>query len=350
MIASMSARAELSRIGLLLDAGRHREALAELRRLLASNPEDADLWASISRAHIGLEEYQQAYEAALSVVRADPSSWIGHLYASLALAGLGRAEEALRAAIESTRVAPTQWVAHSQVAEVASGLRRHRATAWAAANRAVELAPLESNAHATMGLVALRARDRKVAERALNEALRLNPQNHNAQHNLGIVRLSKGEMVAATRDLGVAAAADPNSPVTSIAFRAVILRWLRNCHWALWGFWILARLLAAGGADHRGLWWPTALTALAALALLGWWTRRTVVAVGGHLRGVLWRVLRRSVLTSLWFAAVGVGGLLLLVGAFLPDPSARQVVIHLTGGALLAGVVLSWLQVFAGRR
>lgn len=346
----MTVPGELVRIEMLLDSGRHRDALGQLSGLLAVNPHDPELWSGVARAHIGLDEHAAALEAAMTVVRLRPDAARGHLFASIALLGLKRKEEALTAAVEATRAAPLAWVAHTQVAEVASTVRRHRQTAWAAANRAVELAPLESNTHATMGLVALRAGNRQVAEQALTEALRLDPSNHAAQHNLGIVRLGKGQMVAAAQDLGRAAAADPNAPETTIAFRAVILRWLRNSHWALWGFWILDRLSAASGREHEGLWWPSMAIALLALGVLGWWTRRTIVAVGGHLRGVLWRVLRRSVLTAAWFMAVALGGLTLVVGSFMPDPQVRDYLTSATGAALLLGVVLSWMQVFATRR
>ncbi len=341
---------EMVRIEFLLDSGRYRDALAQLSTLQATDPHDVELWAAKARAHLGLNEYREALDAAMAVVRVEPATARGHLFASIALLALKRNEEALSAAVEASRAAPQAWVAHSQVAEAASTMKRHRQTAWEAANRAVELAPLETNTHATMGLVALRAGNRYVAEQALTEALRLDPTNHTAQHNLGIVRLGKGQMVAAAQDLGQAAAADPNAPETTIAFRAVILRWLRNSHWALWGFWFFSRVAVAAGNEHHGLWWPSIAIALAALAGLAWWTRRTIVAVGGHLRRVIWRVLRRSVLTAAWFVAVAGGALLLLVGSFMPDPGARAFLTGLTGGALLLGVVLSWLQVFQGRR
>lgn len=334
------------RLRLMLEAGRYREALAGAHRHLATSPQDPDLWEVVARAHLGLEEWQAALQALGTLVAATPNSPTPHLFAALALAGLGRNEEAVAASCEAVRLAPDLWTAHVFVAQYASAVGGQGALAWDAANRAVQLAPNETDTHAAMGLVALRAKRRDVAEQALLRALALDPGNHAAEHNLGLLRLRDGQISVAAEHLGASALADPGASETGRAFHVLILRWLQRTHWVMWGTWLGASLLSGqfvSGSYNVGV----LCAVLAGLAALVWWTRRSVLAVGGHLRRVLWTVLRGSWTAMGWFVCVCLAWGFLVLAAVIPDQDLRGPCLSFAAWSLLVGCLVSWVE--AGR-
>ncbi len=338
------------RVDLLLDSGRYADALALLRPLLATYPDQGSLWQGAARAHLGLREWDAALSAAHRVVVLDPVVPVGHLFASIALSGMGRFSEALDAALQARRLAPGAWIAHSQVAEAASRVKGSRELAWQSANRAVELGPNESMTHATMGLVAMRTGRMDVAEQALTAALAIDPSNHQAQHNLGIVRISHGDIVGAAQDLSVSAVADPGAPELSRAFQVLVLRWLQRTHWLLCGTWMAARLATITDTGNVGLWPPLIAVAVIAAVVFVWWTHRTIVALGGRLRRVLWQVVRHSFTAGLWFACVVLGSLCLLWAAGSATSAARDNALTAMTFTLVGGWLASWLDVIAARR
>ncbi len=337
------------RARLLLNAGRESDALRLLHTAVATDPHDVMTWGLISRAHLGLAEFQKALDAAGRVVRDWPDSTWGHILVSCALAGLKRRPEALAAAQHAVRLDPSNHATHLQVASVADDMKGQGALAWEAARRAVDLAPLDPDTHATMGSVALTAKRRDVAERAFLEALRLDPQHVQARHDLGVVRLAQGSMHEAARSFVDTAVADPRQTVARRNLDVLVLKWLQRTHVGFWILWIAERLPVALAGETRGFVVPAIVLWLLGFGILVWWTRRTVVALGGDLRRALWRVLRASWVASIWFGCVAVAGLAILVMAWSPEPYPRVMAAVLAGGALLVGCLVSWIGAAVGR-
>jgi tetratricopeptide (TPR) repeat protein len=337
------------RARLLLNTGREAEALRLLRSAVATDPHDLTTWGLMSRAHLGLQEFQQALDTAGRVVRGWPEGTWGHILASCALSGLGRRQEALAAAREAVRLDPSNHATHLQVAVVADDMKGQGALAWEAARRAVELAPLDPDTHATMGSVAITAKRRDVAERALLEALRLDPQHVQARHDLGVVQLSQGSMSDAARSFVDTAIADPRQTVARRNLDVLVLKWLQRTHIGLWVLWVAERVPVALADDTRGFAVAPIVLSLLGIGVLVWWTRRTVVALGGDLRRALWRVLRASWVASIWFGCVALAAVALLVMAWSPEPFSRAMALFVAGGALLVGCLVSWIGVAAGR-
>lgn len=333
---------DLSRIEFLLDADRHADALRLIAPAIASDPDNPMLWSGAARAHLGEKNWQEGLDAAGRVVVLMPHDGLGHLYASIALSGMGRAEEALNAALQGVALNPSHPTYHVQVAECASVLKPRRDLAWSAANRAVELAPLDAESHAGMGLVALRQGRLDVAQKALRRALELDPTNHRAQHNLGIVRMQEGEMAAAARDLHVSAAADPTSPLSERAFHILILRILQRMHWGLWVVWLLVRI---NNDNDPGPSIGIIAFLLVGFSALGAALVHMLDGVNAQLRRVLWQVLRRSATATAWLVCVLLGIGFLVAAAAVPSPELRSSCISSAGWALVIGCLASWLDV-----
>jgi len=333
------------RCELLIETGRHAEALSLLHAQLAGDPDDAYAWMLVARAHLGLAQYDRALEAAGAVVRDSPNAVWGHLLASGALSGLGRDQEALAAARRCVELAPHLPAAHMQVAAAADKVKGQGQLAWDAASRATELAPLDPDTHAMMASVAISFHRNDIAERALLEALRLDPQHADARHDLGVVRLRQGNSAEAARSFVDAVRSDPSQKIARRNLDVVVLRWLQRTHLGLWLFWFLVRIPTELGPRGVaiGMW-------LLAVVVLGWWTRRTVLTLSNDVRSVVWRVLRSSSLASLWFGCVVLAGVAASVMVFVPSVPAREAAATVAGAALLVGCLASWVRVGLNRR
>ncbi len=333
------------RVDALLDSSRFADARNEAVRLVTDEPGSASAWTLLARAQIGLKGWQDAADAAGKAVALAPHDAFHHLFLSRALMELGHGEQALAVAQEAARLSPAWWVSHAHLAELASEpslTPPRRDMAWAAANRAVELAPLEASAHATCGLVALRLHYHQLAERALRRALELDPTLDRAQHNLGLVHLELGDMLAAAQHLEQAAVADPTSALAGVAFEMLVLRWLRVTHLGLAVVWIITQRMVREAGEHQGLWAPLVIVIGAAAMVLAGWTFSTIGRLGRRLRAVVWAAVRRNPSTQVWFFAVWVGVLAQLVGGFSPSPAVRILTQFACGGALFVGLAASW--------
>lgn len=333
---------------MLLSSGRYREALDAAHRVLASDPFDDDAQLLAARAHLRLGDPHAALRDAEAVAARDPHDLQAHAVRAGALAELGRHEEALAAAIETTRIAPTWHGSHLTVAAVADRAPGRRDLAWQAASRACELAPLDADAHAMMGSVALSWKRFDVAERALLEALRLDPEHVDARHDLGVVRLQQGSYVDAADSFSSTLRADPTVDVARRNLQHMVLRWLQRTHLGAWVVWLLLRFGLALDS------YPVRLVVGAlAVAALAWWTRRTLAPLGAQLRVVMWRVVRSSWVATVWFACVVLSLLANALAAFLPPVGPLlpvvAVCVLVSGGALLVGCLVSWVGVAAGR-
>lgn len=339
----------LRRIGMLVDAGRDEPALQQLRAVLAASPQDVEALTLLGRVHAHRRDADGMLEAANALARADPDSFFAHLLASQAFLVREQYEPALRAAQESARRAPTLPACHRQVAMAASEVPGQRQLAWEAANHAVALDPQDAAGHTCVGTVALEAGHHEVAERAFVEALRLDPEDDLAHHNLAVLRTRQGRLVEATGGLLATAALEPRQDLVPRNLRAVVLVWLQRTHLALWG--VIFLLAQAHGSNPGAGVVPAAYALAAAAVALGiWWTRRTVLRLGSHARGILWRVLHGSGFTMFWFWSLAVAAVAALLAALVPVASARAAGIGVAFLAVLVGCVASWSGAAVRRR
>mgnify|MGYP003376608356 CR=1 FL=1 len=340
-------RVALQRIELLNDAGRHEEAARAAGVLLAAAPSDVEALVQLGRAQAGRKDYAAMLDVANALTRADPDGFFAHILASEALFHLKDYSRALVAAQEATRRAPDSAVSHRMVAWAASELKGQQRLAWDAANHAVRLGPLDAENHTCAGTLAMEMGDQPLAERALAEALRLDPGDALARHNLAVLRTRQGRLVDATHGLLTSASMDPQQELVPHNLASVILVWLQRTHWGMWGTYLVLRSVA-GTSDHFSV--PSAVALLLGLGLLAWWTRQTVLRLGGHVRATMWRVLHRSVFTALWFWSLVAAGLALVVAGLGPSAGLRMLATLVSAVALVVGCLSSWIGAVRHRR
>ena len=149
----------------LLQINRPREALRALATTLAHEPDNADALCLGAQAEMALDDFEQARDLASRAAAAAPSAeWPMRLLA-LSLLQMGQPYEAYQAARGAVAKAPHLWQAHHTMAQTCAGTFGMKSVAYAAAGKAIELAPLEPDAHAILGRVALESGDHGTAER-----------------------------------------------------------------------------------------------------------------------------------------------------------------------------------------
>jgi Flp pilus assembly protein TadD len=208
-----------------ISAERWDEALALLASHLARQPDDVDALCLTAQCHIGRADPVAAEQAARAALALDPDrEWVHRLLA-IAL-GERRDFDAARAhADEAVRQLPWSWLPHRQRAEVDINERKVTAATWAAARRAIELAPDEALTHQTLGRVALLAKDNRTAIASFREALRLDPSSSTDRNNLAVAELRRRRIWSAGAHLVGALRLDPTSALTLNNLRAVLRVW-----------------------------------------------------------------------------------------------------------------------------
>jgi Flp pilus assembly protein TadD len=216
---------EIPRARALIDAERWSDALAILVPHVATEPGDAQAWCLIAQSHLGLGRSDAALQAAKTARTLTPESEWAHRLCSVAYMRRGLFAEARRAAEESMRLEPDLWVTHRQRAEVDIQANAITHVTWDAARRAVELAPQESDAHTTVGRLALATGANDMATKAFREALRLDPQSATARNNLAVVHLRRKRLGSAVTHLVGALRADPTSELFANNLKIVLRSW-----------------------------------------------------------------------------------------------------------------------------
>ena len=348
---------ELGQIDALIDLGRYDEAVAGLRRLLATDGEAAsstDVWCRLSLANLRLDKDAEALEAAGQAAALAPDNDWPHRLASHALESLGRHDEAVRAAAEAVRLAPYVWQGHARFAATLSAAGGDLRLARQAAGHAVQLAPNEPDAHSAMGLVALRQGDLDTADRAFQHVLSLQPEHHSALNNLAVVRLRRHDLDGALHGFSAAIRSEPQQEVArrnvDVVVRAVLYRAQWFIFLAAYGTRQVVGRQSSSGVrvamsrlDRIGL-----VGLVAALAIAGgvWSLRRIPPSLRPYARSLV----RRSRLLLLGsVVTVAAFGTLLAV----PIPSKASTVVDVSSAASLLGVlgvVLSFVNRQGGLR
>lgn len=262
----MSEDPAVARARALLDAGRSQDAISTLGPYLASNPDDVRALCVLAQAHLRLSDGERALVAAQAAVAADPGEeWAVRLLSS-ALVTQGRYNEARWMADEAIRLAPNQWRCHAQLAGVDVAAKTITTSTRRAAQRVVELAPEEADAHLVAGNVALADTKYRAAAAAFREVLRLDPSNASAHNNLGVVALRRRRLGQATSFMVNAAGIDPMSPNYVANIGVAVRAWFS--YLAIAGF-LLVRIAFVFDTDQGAVALCAALDlALAAVFLL----------------------------------------------------------------------------------
>ncbi|GAA4912291.1 tetratricopeptide repeat protein [Stackebrandtia albiflava] len=287
----------LAKAELLLDVGRTTDAIAELVKTIAGDPENATAWYLLAGAHLRAENDATALTAAETAVRLSPESAPYLLRHARILGRLDRYHDAVEVTHAAIRLDPANGAAFELLAALLAQLQDMLPAARDAADEAVRLAPTQAGFRLTQGLVA-GAQDRMAdAEAAYSEGLRLDPQSAPLHRELAVVRLHRGGLrgrLAALAGFATAVRIDPGDAsaahrVRLITFLLVSWTWRLALGTALLGLLcsvvLFTHMLGDVGRFHH--WWhlPVAV----------------VVAVGVAIPAVLHvRAFRQVVPGSLW--------------------------------------------------
>jgi len=211
-----------ARIVSLLELGRYAEARTIVEQELAQTPDDPVLHGWHAQSLLGLGDDAGALAAGNRLVSLRPDDEWGHRICSLVLERTGRPEEATEAAATAVRLEPNSWVTHARYASAALDVRGRLHDAWLAAQRTVQLAPDEPDAHFVVGVVAQHRGQDDVARQAYERTLALDPEHAMAMNNL--TTLSGGRRVAeAAQGYARALRHDPSMSIAQQNLTALVV-------------------------------------------------------------------------------------------------------------------------------
>jgi tetratricopeptide (TPR) repeat protein len=304
--------AQRKRARMLLELGRADEALAEVRRVLATHPNDPESLEIAGLCHLRRRDLPAALETLGKAIAAAPDVPHPHYLYGFALREAGRAREAEGPLGEALRRSPDEPVYLRALSELASELGRHT-EALELAQRATEVAPERSANFVTLGFVSSAAGDKGRAREAYERAVSLDPADSAAWNNLGCLDLEAGKPLLAKARFREALRLDPRGeraqrnlslvlqPGEAARYRnwegllEELMRELRRGHAART---TMAALLVEAPAAARGLYSREAALSGAAVAL----ALRTMgaaalvpISFGAAAAGVAWLTQRRRI-------------------------------------------------------
>ena len=181
---------------------------SEIRRTLASNPNDPEGLEIEGLCHLRRRDLPRALEALQRALAAQPENAHPHYLYGFALRESGRTAEAEAPLGEALRRCPDEPVYLRALAELKSELRAH-ADALALALRATEVAPERGANFVTLGFVASAAGDKARAREAYERAVALDPADYRGLEQPRLPRPRGGPPAARQVALPPGAASGP---------------------------------------------------------------------------------------------------------------------------------------------
>lgn len=274
---------------MLMQQGRSELAVAEFRKHLATEPNDAMTHALLGMCLSELKQYGEASDHCAEAIRLDPDNPFPHYTAGHVFVQRNRFKEALAAAQEAIRLDPDDADYHGLLALVHLNESRHE-QALAAAESGLQADPQHVNCqnYRAMALKNLGRHDE--AAGALDSAFARDPENAWTHANKGWALLEKNDADGALRHFQEALRIDPELDwaregiVTALKARyklyGIFLKyflWMSKLssqqQWmVILGVWFGSRALGSFGRSNPE-WQPyvePARTALFALILMTW--------------------------------------------------------------------------------
>ncbi len=281
----------LQRGYLLISHGRAQEALVEFGRMAAEYPDNTDVLAGLSRAHLELENFDEAESAARDAILSDPTDPAGHYVLASVLQQRNRVADAVEAINVAIEIEPYDEDNYSMLAGLEIQ-RRNWARAEEVARTGLEINPEDPSLIANLSF-ALQQQGK--ADQGLAEAQRIvqqNPEDSEAFWLNGQAKLHRGEYREALKDFQEALRLDPGCPIA----RDGLVTALKAQYWPYrvflnWVFWMnkysykvqfaiiiamfvgmrILRQLARANPILEYVYWPIA-AAYIFFACFTWWS------------------------------------------------------------------------------
>ncbi len=162
----------------------YMEALAELEKLLAEDPDDLDAQLRVALIHGEQKDFPKAIHELGKILAARPGELRVRDYLGLMYEELKRYDEAIRAYEQNLKIQPAYVDGHVHLGFVLYRLKRY-AEAIPHLTDAARLNPKRADAHLLLGLTYLQTEQYDRATKAFEEGIRYNPANPDLHFNLG---------------------------------------------------------------------------------------------------------------------------------------------------------------------
>lgn len=197
-------QAAVERAAALVGLGRHAAAEPILRRVLAADPDHYGALANLAWLLDLTDRREEAVETARLVIARWPQDTEGFYRAALCLKKDKDFAGALALVRRAMEIEPDEGRVLRLYAQVLAGIPERLPEALPAADRAVEVDPLDGESFRTRAVVLVSLRRWHEADAAMEQALRLEPTDAGYLVQAGIVKLRLG-MIASARDAFTAA-------------------------------------------------------------------------------------------------------------------------------------------------
>ncbi len=199
------------------------EAEQEYHAATDLDPQNADLWVSLSTVLYREGKHDDAIAAAHEALQLNPDLDHAHLALGNGFGGKGDYDGAAAEFREAVRLNPTNGVAHdnlglalSRKGDVDGAIVEYR--------EALRLNPRNDHAHDNLGVALRRKGDLEAAIAQFREALRLNPNNDLAHMNLGAALVQKGNLKLALEQYRMGCALRPDNQAYRQAYEKLLQR------------------------------------------------------------------------------------------------------------------------------
>lgn len=162
----------------------YAEALAELERILADDPDDLDAQLRIALIHGEQKDYVKATQQLAKILAVRPGELRVRDYLGLMYEELKRYDEAIRAYEHNLKIQSAYVDGHVHLGFLLYRLKRYNEAIPHLAD-ATRLNPKRADAHLLLGLTHLQIEQYDRASKAFEEGIRYNPANPDLHFNLG---------------------------------------------------------------------------------------------------------------------------------------------------------------------
>ncbi len=188
----------LARARQLLEFGAVDRAIAELRELLALEPENADARAQLARAFLAAGNVKLALEHGQAALALDPENQLAHIaLAEAYLGGMSRlslwgalaSRKKARSHVDFLLAASPEWAPYHRLKARVDSVFGRKAVDTLEAS--LSLDPEDPATWSALGAFQFRQGNIAAAERAARQALALNPEDRSSLFVMGMVALSE---------------------------------------------------------------------------------------------------------------------------------------------------------------
>lgn len=220
----------IARIGHLSRLNRHEQAIAEIARLLAREPDNPKAHVDLAYSHWQLGNGKEAINAVRGAIRCDPEFADAHVVLSMFLERQGALDAALWHARIAARLDPKGASSLYQLSRC-QAMSGEAESALKTAQLLVQTAPNECIAHDAAGFAAIHLRRWSDAETSYREALARDPNHPVAFHNLALLHRLRRKHKQAIELLHAGLRAHPDNGMLRRALYRMVDEWISRRSW-----------------------------------------------------------------------------------------------------------------------